>query len=565
METNMSRIGRIAAAIAFVLASTNAFASISKGPYLLFTGQNTSMDVAWQSSATESNTVKWGTDTTYGLGTAASTEYDATTHQHRFTVSGLQPGTKYYYQVDGAAGSFVTAPAAAATAVKILSTGDTRSYPANQETVAARMRAAYASDPAYQTLVLHDGDWVSADGDSNWTTEWFPTNEPNMLAIKKEVPYVGNRGNHESGGTYFKRYYPMPYVAGFYWSFDYGPVHVTVVDQYTTYTSGSAQYSWIQNDLASTTKPWKIVMLHEPGWTAGGSHPNNATVQTALQPLFEQYKVDFVIGGHNHYYARAVVNGVQHFTNGGGGADLYAPQSGQPNIVIFDQSFSYMELDVNGGTAVVTARRANGTVIETLTVSHTAPGNQPPIANAGPDQAVTDSDGNGFESVILDGTASRDPDGTIASYAWKDGTTQLANTVTAAVDLAVGTHDVTLTVTDDLGATGSDSMVVTVNPNPATQPPGAFSLLKPTNAATRVSRTATAFDWGDSSNATSYAVVVSTSSTLSNPVINVSGLTGSAYTSTVTLGSRTKYYWQVTAMNAYGSTKSSLFSFTTAR
>lgn len=463
----MSRIGRMAAAIAFVLASTNAFASISKGPYLLFTGQNTSMDVAWQCTATESNTIRWGTDTTYSLGTATSTEYNGTTHQHRFTVSGLQPGTKYYYQVDAVAGSLVTAPAATATAVKLLSTGDTRTYPANQETVVARMRAAYASDPAYQSIVLHDGDWVAADGDSNWTNEWFPTNQPNMVAIKKEVPYVGARGNHESGGVYFNRYYPLPYVAGFYWSFDYGPAHVTVIDQYTPYTSGSAQYNWIQNDLASTTKPWKIIMLHEPGWSAGGSHPNNTTVQTVLEPLFEQYGVDFVIGGHNHYYARAVVNGVQHFTNGGGGADLYTPQAGQPNIVIYDQSFSYMELDLNGDTGTVTARRASGTVIETLNVNHGAP--------------------------------------------------------------------------------------------------GAFSLLTPANGATGVSRTATAFDWGDSSSATSYAIVVSTSSSLTNPVIDVTGLTASAYTSTVTLGSRTKYYWQVTATNASGSTSSSVFSFTTRK
>ncbi|MFQ5630229.1 MAG: S8 family serine peptidase, partial [bacterium] len=40
-------------------------------------------------------------------------------------------------------------------------------------------------------------------------------------------------------------------------------------------------------------------------------------------------------------------------------------------------------------------------------------GPQAPIANAGADQTVTDNDGNGIESVTLDGSASFDPDGTI--------------------------------------------------------------------------------------------------------------------------------------------------------
>lgn len=106
-------------------------------------------------------------------------------------------------------------------------------------------------------------------------------------------------------------------------------------------------------------------------------------------------------------------------------------------------------------------------------------------------------------------------------------------------------------------------MVVTVNSvNPK---PGAFNLLTPANAATNVSRTSTAFDWSDSTGATSYSIVVSTNSNLSSPVINQSGLTASNYTSGVTLGSRTTYYWQVTAANANGSTASSVFHFKTKR
>lgn len=54
------------------------------------------------------------------------------------------------------------------------------------------------------------------------------------------------------------------------------------------------------------------------------------------------------------------------------------------------------------------------------------PGNNPPVAVAGPDQTVTDSDGNGVETVTLDGSASTDSDGLIVSYEWSENGTPLA-------------------------------------------------------------------------------------------------------------------------------------------
>jgi len=93
-----------------------------------------------------------------------------------------------------------------------------------------------------------------------------------------------------------------------------------------------------------------------------------------------------------------------------------------------------------------------------------ASGNLPPTADAGPDQAWLDRNGNGMAQVILDGMGSSDPDGTIVSYVWEEDTTQLAAVHIARTTLTVGAHTITLTVTDDLGATDVDSVVYTVNP-----------------------------------------------------------------------------------------------------
>lgn len=357
-----------------LLGTTTAFAGLRKGPYLLFEGSETSMTVLWQTSASETNTVRWGSDTGYAMGQAEVAGYGKD-FQHRYVISGLQPGSRYFYEVAGyGTGSFRTAPAASTGTLKLFAYGDTRSNPAEHEKVAGNMRAAYAADPAFQTICLHAGDWVASDGEAHWTNEWFVNANRQMHAFQGEVPIVGARGNHEGSGTFYRKYFPEPYSDGFYWSFNYGPLHVSVVDQYSPYAAGSAQYNWLASDLAASTRPWKIVVLHEPGWSSAGidAHGNNLAVQTVLQPLFKQFGVQMAIGGHNHYYARGVVDDIQHLTLGSAGAPLYTPASGQPNMVKTDKSYHHAEIDINGNSMTVTARRSDGTVIETFKISNGA-------------------------------------------------------------------------------------------------------------------------------------------------------------------------------------------------
>ena len=90
-----------------------------------------------------------------------------------------------------------------------------------------------------------------------------------------------------------------------------------------------------------------------------------------------------------------------------------------------------------------------------------------PTANAGPDQNVPDTDGQPGESVTLNGSASADPDGTIASYEWIrfiDGeTTEILGTgQTLTVTLPDGTNDVSLRVLDNAGNIATDGVVITI-------------------------------------------------------------------------------------------------------
>lgn len=347
--------------------------ALRKGPDVILTGDNTLMKVVWQLFSKETATLQWGTDTHYNLGSANTSEYN-TDHQHTYNITGLTPGVKYFYRVvtfaGYSAGTFYTPPPTSAAGLKFFAFGDSRDGSDIQNQIDGQIISAYTADPAFQTFILSVGDLVyDGDNETMWTAQFFDQSFQNIRTALANLSFLSVMGNHENSGVLFKKYFPMPFVAGRYWSFDYGPAHVVMLDQFIPYGVGSPQYDWLKNDLAGSSKNWKFIVLHEPGWSAAGGHMNNPTVQSVIQPLAVKYGVSIVFSGHNHYYARAVVDGVQHITAGGGGAPLYPPVPGQPYVVMTDRSFSFVEIAIDGNALTGTALRSDGTDIETFTIT----------------------------------------------------------------------------------------------------------------------------------------------------------------------------------------------------
>ena len=115
---------------------------------------------------------------------------------------------------------------------------------------------------------------------------------------------------------------------------------------------------------------------------------------------------------------------------------------------------------------------AGATASDTVQVTVNPAPNIPPVANAGPDRTITLP----TNTATLSGSGT-DADGTIASYAWikisgpAQGSLGNANAATAtATGLVVGVYQYQLTVTDNNGAIGRDTIQVTVNPAPNVPP-----------------------------------------------------------------------------------------------
>jgi hypothetical protein len=136
------------------------------------------------------------------------------------------------------------------------------------------------------------------------------------------------------------------------------------------------------------------------------------------------------------------------------GANTATP--GLSGLIVGQYTYQLTVTDNNGATSSAQVK-----------IKVAAAANVPPVANAGIDQTITSP----ANSVILDGSASYDPDGTITSYSWVTvsgpGTITINNSNTAspsAVGLQIGQYIFELTVTDNIGATAKDQVTVNVLP-----------------------------------------------------------------------------------------------------
>lgn len=299
--------------------------------------------------------------------------------QHQAHVCGLTAGTAYSYQVgsiDANTGTsylspvytFHTAPDITAnpdTDVLLAFVGDARGgYDVWQQLV--NLLQAQSPD-----MILFSGDAVTL-GTVQVEYEEFLGEAESLFATTQM--YFAD-GNHEADAVNWFSQFAMP---GDQQNFgvDWGYAHITVANDTpvdpNAITGAFAQD--LANDLAANQNAqWKLVMHHQPIYSASTKHGSTVTLQQAWQPIYDQYHVDLVLNGHDHDYevSKPLVgttvqptsdNATVYIVGGGAGAELYPNGSGFWTEYS-ESTYSAATIDIRQNQLTFSAFRNDGTAI----------------------------------------------------------------------------------------------------------------------------------------------------------------------------------------------------------
>ena len=169
--------------------------------------------------------------------------------------------------------------------------------------------------------------------------------------------------------------------------------------------------------------------------------------------------------------------------------------------------------------------------------------NRPPTAV----MTMTSSTGVAPLSVIFDGSTSTDPDGSVASWSWSFGDGTLGTgPATTHVYPTAGTFAVSLTVTDNGGASGTATGSVVVTAGPAPAAPKSLTAVALTSSSIGLT-------WINGATAQSSVTIERCTGTGCTNFVQVAALPGPATTFTNNgLARKTTYRYRVRASNAAG-------------
>ena len=378
-----------------------------KGPYLVYSGRSTAMTLMWQTYETPRKaTVEWGPTPSYGHQPVTVVEYGMGIDGHLFsyTISNLDSGTRVYWRVTvdekRFTGSFLAPPAVSAVETVFYAYGESFSGRDVRNRLMERLITDKKGDPDHrQTMILHSGDYVFRGLIEHWwDLDLFDRSLASAAESLQDFPLIGALGSHEGFltapgegrimlqniGQFFRKYFPYPMYRQAnhsYYSFDYGPAHVMVLDTWS-YAPGqdggrlpdSTQINWLQQDLKATRKPWKIVLLNTPVWDCKF---DSGDLRKLLAPIIESSGIQLVLQGRAHYYSHVKRGNVTYLTLGGGGAPLAEPTpfsaEAKPFLIRAEKAHHFARFDIKGNTMIVTIVKDDGAVIETFPVDRFPP------------------------------------------------------------------------------------------------------------------------------------------------------------------------------------------------
>lgn len=289
----------------------------------------TSRTFMWQSDYAEENPVveyrQAGDDDSPMQLPASSDAFSddgVTTYIHTAAVTDLKPGTAYEYRVGAGdkRSSWQSFHTAQGHDFKALIFPDSQS--SDYSVWAATAQPAWQRNQDAQ-FFINMGDLVDNGQDHYQWNAWFDV-VGDMIA---RIPVVPLLGNHETYDKDWKVRMPEAYLHLFalpridrekyqnqFYSFDYGDVHFVVLNTQSQELADfepsldEDEVAWFKEDMAKTTKKWKVVLMHKDPLQYGFANRPEPREEgfspegRLWMPLFDQYGVDAVLSAHLHTY-----------------------------------------------------------------------------------------------------------------------------------------------------------------------------------------------------------------------------------------------------------------------
>jgi len=412
--------------------------TLVRGPYLQQVTDSSAL-VVWATREPGASAVSYSSATGTSSASARSELFPAARtglsfdyYQHVAELRSLRPASTYAYDIltggsDAAPGrtfQLTTAPAATTTgSVRFIAFGDSGVGSTAQRQLATAM-AADVFD-----FALHAGDLAygnaSGTGDGTYATldSWFFDIYSAWLHRRPMWPAQGNHDSRASNdnGQHYLDLFALPGNERYY-SFDWGPVHVAVLDTEYAFqdtTRRQVQLDWLDQDLASTDRPWKIAVFHRSPYSSGAEHGSDLVVRSAFAPLFERYGVQLAISAHEHDYERTIPiassggRPVVYVVTGGGGGPLYP--AGRSSWTAYSASrYHYVRGRASDCVLTIEAVGTDGSVFDSTSLERCA---APPSSSDIVIYASDIIDGGGIvgnwaplaDATAAGGTALRNP------------------------------------------------------------------------------------------------------------------------------------------------------------
>ncbi len=238
-------------------------------------------------------------------------------YAHHVSATDLAPGTAYAYRVgDAAAGVWSEARSFTTDdgddSFSFITIADVQaSSRENFEHAALTLKGAMETLPAAE-FVVNLGDYVNDNTNDEW--DWYFESFAFADSVLTHVPVAGNHdGNITNklntgcfGNMFCLDESDNRSLEGVYYSFDYGNMHVAVLNTNDMYPMSQAQRNWLINDMTASDATWKVVLMHRSLYSAGKNinKPDTVVMRNELLPIFDRLDLDLVLSGHDHMYLR---------------------------------------------------------------------------------------------------------------------------------------------------------------------------------------------------------------------------------------------------------------------